>query len=162
MATSHDPDAKYTENGEVYVDNVDRLVRKFETAKRLMPAPVRRDATRPTTHGVLYFGSTAPAMDEALAELEGQGRHLDAMRIRAFPFCDEVFDFIAAHEQVFVVEQNRDGQLRTLLINEGDADPAKLLPVLNYDGSPITARFIVSRISGRLLSEGVTPLQVVK
>jgi 2-oxoglutarate ferredoxin oxidoreductase subunit alpha len=160
--TSHDPDARYTENGEVYVDNVDRLARKFETAKTLAPPPVRRDATRPAKHGVIYFGSTAPAMDEALAELEAQGRHLNALRVRAFPFCDEVFDFIAEHEQVFVVEQNRDAQLRTLLINEGEVDPAKLMPVLNYDGSPITARFILSRISGRVLPQGVTPLQVVK
>jgi 2-oxoglutarate ferredoxin oxidoreductase subunit alpha len=160
--TSHDPDARYSESGEVYVDNVDRLVRKFETAKALMPPPVRRDGARPTGCGVIYFGSTAPAMDEALAELEAQGRSLDALRVRAFPFCDEVFDFIAAHELVFVVEQNRDGQLRSLLINEGGIDPARLVPVLNYDGAPITARFIVSRICARVLPEGVAPLQVVR
>jgi 2-oxoglutarate ferredoxin oxidoreductase subunit alpha len=160
--TSHDPDARYSENGEVYVDNVDRLARKFTTARALMPPPVRRDAARPTVCGVIYFGSTAPAMDEALAELEAQGRHVDALRVRAFPFCEEVFDFIAAHELVFVVEQNRDAQLRSLLINEGEIDPARLVPVLNYDGAPITARFIVSRMAGRVMPEGVTPLQVAR
>ena len=86
-------------------------------------------------------------MREALGVLEAEGLHLDSIRIRAFPFNDEVIDFIAAHEQVFVVEQNRDGQLRTLLINEGQIDPAKLPSVRHYDGTPITARFIVSEIS---------------
>ncbi len=81
------------------------------------------------------------------ARSEGQGIHLDALRMRGFPFADEVLDFIAAHEQVFVVEQNRDAQLRTLLVNEGGVDPAKLVPVLHYDGTPITARFITGAIS---------------
>ena len=75
---------------------------------------------------------------------------MDALRIRAFPFADAVFDFIAEHEQVFVVEQNRDGQLRTLLINEGGVDPAKLVPVLHYDGTPITARFITGAIGAHM------------
>ena len=84
-------------------------------------------------------------MDEALAALEADGIHLDAMRLRAFPFADEVADFVAAHEQVFVVEQNRDAQMRTLLVNECGLDPARLVPVLHYDGTPITARFIARR-----------------
>ncbi|MGZ6020017.1 MAG: 2-oxoacid:acceptor oxidoreductase subunit alpha, partial [Phenylobacterium sp.] len=70
-----------------------------------------------------------------------------------FPFCDEVYDFVAAHERVFVVEQNRDAQLRTLLVNEGEIDPAKLVPVLHYDGTPITARFIAREI-GQILALG--------
>jgi 2-oxoglutarate ferredoxin oxidoreductase subunit alpha len=86
-------------------------------------------------------------MREALVALEGQGRLLDALRLRGFPFSDEVFDFIAAHERVFVVEQNRDAQLRTLLTTEGGVDPAKLVPVLHYDGTPITARFISGEIA---------------
>ena len=72
------------------------------------------------------------------------------MRVRAFPFCDAVFDFIARHERVFVVEQNRDAQLRSMLINEGGVDPAKLPSILHFDGTPITARFIVSAISERM------------
>jgi 2-oxoglutarate ferredoxin oxidoreductase subunit alpha len=145
--TSRNPYARYSEEGSVYVDNMQRLLRKFETAKDIMPAPVLHKAKVKTATGVLYFGSTTPAMSEALAVLEAEGLHLDAMRLRSFPFSDQVIDFVAAHDQVFVVEQNRDGQLRTLLINEGHIDPAKLPPVRHYDGTPITARFIVNEIA---------------
>jgi 2-oxoglutarate ferredoxin oxidoreductase subunit alpha len=152
--TSRNPYARYSEEGAVYVDNMQRLLRKFETAKALIPAPVATPAKRKTPDGVIYFGSTTPAMHEALEALEGQGRHLDALRLRGFPFCDEVYEFVAAHERVFVVEQNRDGQLRTLLMNEGGIDPAKLVPVLHYDGTPITARFIAGQIA-QLLAIGI-------
>jgi 2-oxoglutarate/2-oxoacid ferredoxin oxidoreductase subunit alpha len=145
--TSRNPYARYSEEGSVYVDNMQRLLRKFETAKDLMPRPVQRDALKPTATGVIYFGSTTPALTEALDVLESRGLHLDALRLRSFPFHEDVLDFIAKHEQVFVVEQNRDGQLRTLLINEGQVDPAKLPPIRHYDGTPITARFIVGEIS---------------
>ncbi|MDO8800637.1 2-oxoacid:acceptor oxidoreductase subunit alpha [Phenylobacterium sp.] len=155
--TSRNPYARYSEEGSVYVDNVQRLLRKFETAKGLVPAPVRRDAARPTRTGVIYYGSTGAAMDEALQVMEAQGRHVDALRVRGFPFADEVFDFIAAHDEVFVVEQNRDGQLRTLIMNEGGVDPAKLTAVLHYDGTPITARFITGEIAGRLTPAEPTP-----
>jgi 2-oxoglutarate ferredoxin oxidoreductase subunit alpha len=151
--TSRDRYAKYTEEGPAYVDNMQRLLRKFETAKKLVPAPVRTDAKQPTRRGVIYFGSTSAAMREALDVLEGQGIHLDALRVRGFPFAKEVLDFIAAHEQVFVVEQNRDAQLRTLIVTEGGVDPAKLVPVLHYDGTPITERFITGAISQLLRAE---------
>ena len=151
--TSRNPYARYSEEGAVYVDNMQRLLRKFETAKALIPAPVLRSAKRRTTDGVIYFGSTSPAMAEALETLEGQGQQLDALRIRGFPFSHEVDDFIAAHDRVFVVEQNRDAQLRTLLMNEGSVDPAKLVPVLHYDGTPITARFIAGEI-GQIIGVG--------
>ncbi|MFN3512801.1 MAG: 2-oxoacid:acceptor oxidoreductase subunit alpha [Phenylobacterium sp.] len=155
--TSRNPYARYSEEGPVYVDNMQRLVRKFATAKALMPAPVHRPASRATREGVIYFGSTAPAMDEALATLDGEGRHLDALRIRGFPFADEIFAFIEAHERVFVVEQNRDAQLRALLINEGGIDPAKLTAVLHYDGTPITARFIAEAIGGLMAERAPLP-----
>lgn len=145
--TSRDPYARYSEEGAVYVDNMERLLRKFDTAKALVPGPIERKAPRKTSYGVIYYGSTSPAMDEALAQLEEQGLAVDALRIRAFPFSGEVFDFIAAHDLVFVVEQNRDAQLRALLINEGGVDPARLPKVLNYDGSPITARFIRTELA---------------
>jgi 2-oxoglutarate ferredoxin oxidoreductase subunit alpha len=145
--TSRNPYARYSEEGSVYVDNMQRLLRKFETAKDLMPGPVRRNAKQATKFGAIYFGSSTPSMNEARDILETEGIHVDAMRVKSFPFCDEVIEFIAAHEQVFVVEQNRDGQLRTLLINEGHIDPGKLPSVRHYDGTPITARFIVSEIS---------------
>jgi len=156
--TSRNPYARYSEEGSVYVDNMQRLLRKWETAKTLLPAPERRNARRATADGVIYFGSTTPAMEEALDVLEAQGRDLDALRVRAFPFQDEVFDFIAAHKRVFVVEQNRDGQLRTLLINEGEVDPAKLAPILHYDGTPITARFIVDHIAQAFGAAKRTPV----
>jgi 2-oxoglutarate ferredoxin oxidoreductase subunit alpha len=124
-----------------------RLLQKFDTARGLVPAPVVRVAHEKTRFGVIYFGSTAPAMDEALATLADDGVHIDALRLRAFPFPDSVLEFIAVHEQVFVVEQNRDGQMRSLLINEGQIDPARLTAVLHFEGAPITARFIIDRIS---------------
>ncbi|MGA0608544.1 2-oxoacid:acceptor oxidoreductase subunit alpha [Phenylobacterium sp. VNQ135] len=151
--TSRNPYARYSEEGAVYVDNMQRLLRKFETAKALVPQPILKPAKGKTQDGVIYFGSTSVAMDEALEMLEAQGRRLDALRVRGFPFAHAVDEFIAAHERVFVVEQNRDGQLRTLLMNEIGVDPAKLVPVLHYDGTPITARFIAGEI-GQLLSLG--------
>jgi 2-oxoglutarate/2-oxoacid ferredoxin oxidoreductase subunit alpha len=148
--TSRNPYARYSEEGAVYVDNMQRLLRKFDTAKLLVPPPVQKKAKAKTKLGVIYYGSTSPAMDEALEVLAASGHALDALRVRAFPFCDNVYDFIATHDQVFVVEQNRDAQLRTLIVTEGGVDPAKLPAVLHFDGTPITARFIVREIAQRL------------
>ena len=134
---------------------------EFETAKELVPKPVLRPAGQATRIGAIYFGSTSPAMSEALDLLDGQGLHVDALRVRAFPFSDEVIAFIAGHDRVFVVEQNRDAQLKMLLVNECAVDPAKLLPVLHYDGTPITARFIVNEISTKLGMFNVAPLRKV-
>jgi len=157
--TSKDRYARYSEEGPDYVDNMQRLLHKFETAKRLVPRPVKREAHEPTRYGAIYFGSTAPAMTEALEALEARDIHLDTMRIRAFPFHDDVLDFVAGHEKVFVVEQNRDALLRTLLISEGDLDPARLVPILHYDGTPITARFIVKAIADMLAVVTLAPLK---
>jgi 2-oxoglutarate/2-oxoacid ferredoxin oxidoreductase subunit alpha len=151
--------ARYSEEGTDYVDNMERLLKKFETAKLLVPRPVARPAKQATKHGVLYFGSTTPAMHEALDALEEQGIHLDGLRLRGFPFGQEVADFVAAHDQVFVVEQNRDAQLRTLLLSECGLSPAKLTPVLHYDGTPITERFISRAILEKLHAVNVTPLR---
>jgi len=159
--TSRDPYARYSEEGAVYVANMQRLLEKFETAKMLIPAPIARPAKRRTPHGVIYFGSTTPAMHEALEILDGQGVHVDGLRVRGFPFGADVSAFIEAHETVFVVEQNRDAQLRTLLMVEGGVDPAKLVPVLGYDGSPITARFITDEISRRIRGLAHTPVPQV-
>jgi 2-oxoglutarate ferredoxin oxidoreductase subunit alpha len=148
--TSRDRFAKYTEEGHHYVDNMQRLLRKFETAKSLVPAPVRRKASRPTRAGVIYYGSTTPAMHEAVEALEAANVHLDLLRVRAFPFSDDLVNFVLEHDHVFVVEQNRDAQLRTLIINECGLDPARLIPVLHYDGTPITARFITRAISEQM------------
>jgi len=148
--SSRDRFAKYSEEGSVYVDNMQRLLRKFETAKGLVPAPVKRKAKKDTRYGAIYFGSTSPAMDEALATLEKQNIHLNTLRIRAFPFSEEVVDFVNAHDQVFVVEQNRDAQLQKLIVNECAIDPARFISILHYDGTPITARFISGAIAERM------------
>jgi len=148
--SSHDKMAKYTEEGDAYQEVMQRLLRKFETAKSLVPAPVIRPAAEKTGFGAIYFGSTAPAMDEALAALEAEGLHLNTLRLRAFPFSEAVSEFINAHEQIFLVEQNRDAQMRMLLVNECGADPARFISILNYDGTPITARFIMREIAGRM------------
>jgi 2-oxoglutarate ferredoxin oxidoreductase subunit alpha len=144
--TSKNRVARYSEEGSDYVDNMQRLLRKFEGAKKLVPKPLRSEAAQATPVGVIYYGSTAPAMREALEALAAEGIHLDTLRIRAFPFSDDIVDFVLDHDQVFVVEQNRDAQLRTLLVNEGALDPARLIPILHYDGTPITARFITDAI----------------
>jgi 2-oxoglutarate ferredoxin oxidoreductase subunit alpha len=157
--TTKDRYARYSERGVDYIDNMQRLLRKFETAKRLVPRPIRQDAREESRFGVIYFGSTALPMAEALEALEARGIHLDTLRVRAFPFHDDVLDFIAAHERVFVVEQNRDAQLRMLLVNEGEIDPAKLVPILHYDGTPITARFIVKAIADMLSVVTLAPLK---
>ena len=140
---------------------MERLLRKFETAKQLAPAPLSRRAEKQTPYGVIFYGSTSPAMDEALHQLEAQGLYIDAMRVRAFPFAGEVFDFIGAHDLVFVIEQNRDAQMRALLINELGIDPSRLIAVLHYDGTPITARFIHDWISARITHVKVTPIKKV-
>ena len=132
---------------------MERLLKKFATAATMVPQPVLRLAAEKTELGVIYFGSTSPAMQEALEALAERGVHLDALRLRAFPFPDSVAQFLARHARVFVVEQNRDGQMRTLLVNELDIDPARLVPVLHFDGTPITARFVVNAIGAHLAKE---------
>jgi 2-oxoglutarate ferredoxin oxidoreductase subunit alpha len=159
--STRDRYARYTEEGGPYVDNMQRLLRKFETAKGFVPRPVRRNAEKPTRYGVMYYGSTSPAMDEAIVELSERGHRLDMLRVRGFPFHQDVSDFVADHDFVFVVEQNRDAQLRVLLVNELSLDPVRLVPVLHYDGTPITARFIVRAIAEHLDALKITPLRKV-
>ncbi len=148
--TTRNPFAKYSEAGSDYVYNMERLRRKFDTARTVVPPAILQPAAQKTRIGAICYGSTAPAMDEAIALLSAEGLHVDSLRVRAFPFGDEVMDFIEQHEKVFVVEQNESGQLRSLLINDGEIAPAKLTRVLHYDGTPITARFIARRIAAEL------------
>jgi len=157
--TSRNPQAIYSEAGPDYTYNMERLLRKFITAATLVPQPIFRNAAEPTRLGVIYYGSTTPAMREALDVLDRHGVHVDAMRLCAFPFPDSVSAFIAAHDKVFVAEQNRDGQMRTLLINELEVNPAKLIRVLHYDGTPITARFIIHCIHDSV--QGNSPKETV-
>jgi 2-oxoglutarate/2-oxoacid ferredoxin oxidoreductase subunit alpha len=148
--TSRDRFARYTEESGPYVDNMERLLRKFETARGLLPHPVLKPAEKPTRVGVLHYGSTAPAMDEAQALLARDGLHVDTLRIRAFPLAFEIDEFVRDHDQVFVVEQNRDAQMRVLLTTDLWIAPAHLTSILHFGGMPITARFIVEQIAGQL------------
>jgi 2-oxoglutarate ferredoxin oxidoreductase subunit alpha len=159
--TSRDRYARYTEEAGPYADNMQRLLRKFETAKDLVPRPLQANAEKPTKYGVIYYGSTSPAMDEAIHMIEAHGQVLDRLRVRAFPFHSSVASFLADHDFVFVVEQNRDAQMRSLIVNECGVDPVRLVPILNYDGSPITARFIAREIGDALDALKVTPLRKV-
>ena len=159
--TSRDRYARYTEEGAPYADNMQRLIRKFETAKDLVPRPLQANASKPTKYGVIYYGSTSPAMDEAIHMIEARGHALNRLRVRAFPFHSSVTSFVADHDFVFVVEQNRDAQLRSLIVNECGIDPIRLVPILHYDGTPITARFIAHAIGDHLEALKVTPLRKV-
>jgi 2-oxoglutarate ferredoxin oxidoreductase subunit alpha len=157
--TSKDRFARYTERGAAYEDNMQRLLLKFRTAATLVPAPIVQAARGPTRVGAIYYGSTAPAMTEADDRLAAQGIDIDLMRVRGFPFGQEVRDFIEQHDRVYVVEQNRDGQLRTLLVNELEIDPARLKRVLHFDGSPITAQMIAQAIEDQESSATVVPMR---
>jgi len=154
--TSRDPYAVYTEDGSKYAENMDRLLVKFDTAKALVPQPevwpcnIR---TRNPTHGIIFFGTSNHAVREAMDELANRGLAVDAMMLKAFPFGEEVLAYINTHEKLFVVEQNRDAQMRSLLINELEIDPAKLIRVLNYDGMPLTATNLLGKMTGVLEAE---------
>ncbi len=98
-------------------------------------------------------------MAEALDELARAGIFVNALRIRAFPFQDEIADFVQSHSKVFVIEQNRDAQLKTLLVNEAGINPHSLISILHYDGTPITARFIQSEIQEIVSALNVRPIK---
>ncbi len=174
--SSRDEYGVYTEDGAAYTRNVDRLAKKWDTAKDLVPQPEFRwsadtlvrtgdlsstgdcdaislaggtgdaDKSVRTPNGVIYFGTSSYAAEEALEFLATDGIHLDAMRARGFPFSKSFRDFVDSHERIFVIEQNRDAQFRSLMMIELGTDAAKLISVLNYDGMPITADNIYRQI----------------
>jgi len=148
--TSKNRMAGYSEEGADYQENMERLLKKHQTAATLVPKAIERKAAQPTKFGAIYFGSTSPAITEADEILTKKGVSLDLLRLRAFPFGPEVEAFIEAHDTVFVVEQNRDGQMRSMLINELEIAPKKLAKIVHYDGTPITARFIAGAIAQHL------------
>jgi 2-oxoglutarate ferredoxin oxidoreductase subunit alpha len=160
--TSKNPYAIYSEAGPDYVYNMQRLQKKLETAKKLVPQPVLTPAKHPARFGCIYYGSTTPAMHEALESLSENGIFVNALRVRGFPFQEEIFDFVASHSKVFVVEQNRDAQLKTLLVNDAGINPHSLISVLHYDGTPITARFIQKEIGEIVSALNVRPIPIKK
>ena len=157
--TSRDEFATYTETGEDYERNMHRLMAKWETAKKYVPGPIMTPAARDTHYGVIFFGTSEASSLEALDYLAEEGINIDAMRVRAFPFNNQVEEFIDAHERTFVIEQNRDSQLRTLLMAEFEFGPDKLKSVLCFDGTPISARNIRKQILQQVPGGNVTPLR---
>jgi 2-oxoglutarate ferredoxin oxidoreductase subunit alpha len=144
--TSHDEYARYTENGVIHARVMDRIRRKFDTAATLVPKPEIDIRDKAGKVGIIYFGSTRPAVMEAQDELNAAGYRLNSMRLKAFPFTQEAKDFCAQHDTIFVIEQNRDGQMRSLLMTEADVPGTKLIATLNPDGSPLTAEWVRSAI----------------
>jgi len=158
--TSRDEYAVYTEDSDAYKRNMDRLMKKWETAKGMVPAPQLYQKENKSKEAILFYGTSMYAAEEALDILKENNLPMDAMRIRAFPFSKAVEEFIQAHETVYVIEQNRDAQLRSLMLIEMGIDPAKLVAVLNYDGTPITAEGILRQVSGKFASDSHIPKNV--
>jgi 2-oxoglutarate ferredoxin oxidoreductase subunit alpha len=129
------------------------LLIKWKTARQLVPGPVQVPAAKQTSIGIIAYGSSDGAVTEALDSLAAMGIHANYMRVRAFPFDDEVTDFVKSHETIFVVEQNRDAQLRSLLILETNTDARKLVPVLHYNGMPIPAQCVVEGVCAHVQVE---------
>jgi len=157
--TSRNAYAQYSEAGPDYVYNMQRLLKKHEFAKTLVPKAVLSPAKEPARFGAIFYGSTSPSMHEALEALAAKGIFINALRIRAFPFQDEINDFVRSHTKVFLIEQNRDAQMKTLLVNEAGVNAASLVPVLHYDGTPITARFIAGEIEKIVSALNVRPIK---
>jgi 2-oxoglutarate ferredoxin oxidoreductase subunit alpha len=147
--SGHNMYGAYTEDSNEYKDVVDRLRRKWETAKQYVPAP-EVDYSEKYRIGIISLGSCDGAVQEARARLRESGVGMNYLRVKAFPFNGEVQDFLDNHDRIFVVEQNRDAQLRGLLLLENEADAAKLVATLNYDGLPIGAKCIVEAINQNL------------
>lgn len=140
--TSHTETGGYTEDGIIHARNLDRIAEKHKTGVKLLPKPVICDLSAKSRLGIINFGSTDSAVKEALTMLAREGHGLNHMRIRSFPFGEEVEEFVNRHDYLFVVEQNRDAQMRHLLVAEANISGQKLLPILNYDGMPLTAVFV--------------------
>ena len=157
--TSHNEYSAYTEESSIYLAGMERLLVKWDTAKGLVPGPRVKIRDPQNKVGVLFYGTTTHATYEAIARFSKKGLEINSLRVRAFPFQKEVIDFINDHETIFVIEQNRDAQLRTLLMTEDSVSPTKLQSILNYDGLPITANFITDKIDNLLAAEAQLGLE---
>lgn len=151
--TSHNEYSAYTEESSIYKDNMDRLLVKWDTARSLVPGPRTKVRDESNEVGLIFYGTSTHSAYEAIERLQTEELPLNSMRIRAFPFQEEVIDFINEHKIILIIEQNRDAQLRTLLMNENGIVPEKMLSVLSFDGLPITADFIVEKVKFLLNSE---------
>jgi 2-oxoglutarate ferredoxin oxidoreductase subunit alpha len=144
--SSHNKYGAYTESSAEYQDVLDRLLVKWETAKTLMPAPEIRCSGQTSRVAMVAMGSSSAACDEAMCKLAARGIHLDYMRVRAFPFGEKVEQFLEKYQHILVVEQNRDAQLRTLLLAETRVSKDKLHSILHYDGQPLDYRVVVAGV----------------
>ena len=143
--SGHTKYGAYTEDAEDYQEVVDRLLVKWETARTLVPeAEIEYSKFNKTA--ILSMGSCDGAVKEALGKLSEQNVGLNYCRVKAFPFTEAVREFIDKHDRIYVVEQNRDAQLRTLLMLDIDANPEKLVSMLHYNGLPISADFVIERV----------------
>ncbi len=150
--SSRDEYAVYTEDSAAYQRNMERLVKKFETAATIVPTPEFYQTESTSTYGVIFFGTSTYSAEEAIELLKNEGITLDAMRVKAFPFGKEFVGFVNAHEKVFVIEQNRDAQFKSLMMIELGVNADKLISILNYDGMPITADFIYNLIKNVIIN----------
>ena len=148
--SSHDEYAAYTEDSEAYKRCMMRLSKKWETAKSFIPEPRIKIYHNTACYGALFFGSSSHASHEALDILASEDIVMNRLRLRAIPFQDEVQDFLDQHEYIFVIEQNRDSQMRTLLIKECMVNPDKLISIINIDGMPITAHNILTTMKEKM------------
>lgn len=142
--SSREEYAVYTEDSAAYIRNMERLEKKFETAAAIVPKPEIKSVG--STTGAIFFGTTTAAAEEAVEMLAADGVKLDTMRVKAFPFGKEFVDFVNSHEKLFVIEQSRDAQFKSLMLIELGVSPDKIVSVLNYDGMPITADFIMNEV----------------
>ena len=155
--SGHNQYGGYTEKSDEYKEVLDRLRRKSDTAATMVPAPVMEagaDIGAQKDWAVLSIGSCHGAIVEARDRLSEKQVSFDYMRLKAFPFDQTVKDFIDKYDRVFVIEQNRDAQLRQLLVNELELDPVRLVPLLSYDGMPVSSDFIVDAINTELQLKG--------
>jgi 2-oxoglutarate ferredoxin oxidoreductase subunit alpha len=159
--SGHTQYGAYTEDSAEYQLVLDRLLKKWATAKKLVPRAVI-DATAGASVGIVSVGSCDGAVHEAIDVLKTRGVGVDYMRVRSFPFSEDVERFLAAHELLFVVEQNRDAQLRSLLTLETAVEKAKLRSLLHYSGLPISSSFIVEGVLAELQPRQLAAPQVAR
>jgi 2-oxoglutarate ferredoxin oxidoreductase subunit alpha len=151
--SGHNRYGGYTEDSDAYQDVIDRLLVKWETAKTLVPDALLSKAEKPTKLGIVAFGSSDGAVIEARDHLSEQGIHVDYLRIRAFPFTQEVVEFLRSHDTNFVVEQNRDAQMKSLLMLEANDIADRLVSILHYNGMPIPSGCVVQGVTDHLKEE---------
>lgn len=151
--SSHTEYAAYTESSDEYRKGMERLMKKWDTAKTLVPPSIIYPSKKKSDVGIIFFGTSTYSAEEAMDKLAEKGVHVDALRLRGFPFDAAFEDFVKSHKQIFVIEQNRDAQLKSLMMIELGTESTKLHSVLNFDGMPITADFIFGEIGKKVLTQ---------